>query len=215
MKKIIIPLLILAILLPCITLVGCGAAAPADEVLLARAKELIPATALINRFFYVEGMPLDPDAPPSGGYRAVDMTAIRALGFENLEGILASMNGVWSSAYCTRFRESSLFSTISNGNSLATKYCFDYYDPKTNAYEGIFVSAAGLPNQTDPVEYLTDTLRVKEKTSTRAKLQLDVRVTDHTNPTEIMEDTITITLVKEKDMWLLDSNLAVKYFKPQ
>ena len=55
MKKIL--LLILASMMV-FGLFGCGETLPEDEMLIARAEELIPRTEEFNRLFYIEGIPL-------------------------------------------------------------------------------------------------------------------------------------------------------------
>ncbi len=214
MKRIIVfALLAVLFVTAVIPQTGCGAKVDEAEV-FARAEELIPKTALINRLFFIEGLPLKEGGLVVGGYQEVDMDEIRALGYESLEDILASMDGVWSREYIERFRSGSLFEVLSTDTYQKSKYCFDRYDSKTGVYEGIWASDAGLANHTDYVEYLYDTLEVEKiYHKNRVKVKMDAVVTDRDDPTAVCTVNISITLarVKTSAPWLLDASTAVAY----
>ncbi len=200
-----------------LTFTGCGAKVD-EAAVIARAKELIPQTDMINRLFHIEGLPMRAGAVAVGGYAEVDMNEIEALGYQNLEEILTSMKGIWTEDYIGRFRSSALFEAVGNGNTQESKYCYDQYNIKTDAYEGIWVSVKGLDNPTDPVEYLYDTLAVdKIYNANQVRLSMQVVVTDSEHPTETQQTEITITLAREnkKAAWLLDSSVVVKYYKEE
>ncbi len=219
MKKFTVILLVAAtLLLYLVPMAGCGG--EEDAVLIARAKELIPKTYEINSFFYIDGLPVKEGGESIGGYVPADMTSLAARGYTKIDDILSTMEGVWTSDYRTRFRESSLFTAVNTGYMQESKYCYERYTNEYNEnnqteeiYEGIWVSELGLPTRTDPTEYLLDTLAVKEKTARRARLTLDVIVTNHENTSETQRKQVTITLAKEESgEWLLDGSVVVKYF---
>ncbi len=196
------------------TLTGCGGSVD-EAALCARAAELVPKTALINRLFHIEGLPLKEGSAPVGGYRPVDMNVIESYGYENLEGIIESMHGVWTDEYIGRFRESSLFSAVGTGSTQESKYCYDQYDIKTKEYEGIWALSEGPDNPTDPVEYLYDTLAVKKIINKNlVRMTMQVIVTDSEDASRTQRTDMTFTMAREsKDAeWLLDSSVVVKFY---
>ncbi len=220
MKKTICIWIVLAVLATfLLSATSCGAGdLPEDADLIARAAELIPMAEVFDNLFYVTGLPILEGGSEISGYLPVDMEKIKALGYEKLEDMLTALRGVWSEAYCQRLENSSLFSRVSTGGTIETKYCYDYYEIKTGKYQGIYVSNKGLPMQMDPVDYHLDTLQVVEKLEYTAKLSVNVTVTDYQDATRTKDQTVYITLTRGQsgsDPWMLDSTTAVKFFMPE
>ena len=184
---------------------------PEDELLLSRAKELIPKTETFNRIFYIEGIPLEHTFQEENGYQKADMSYLAIYGIEKIEDAQDMMGGVWSSAYIEPVKKSSLMTSVIEGNTIASYvYCYDRYT-KGGVYTGVMVNVEGLPIQAGEVTYHYDTLRVVEKEEEKAALELDVTVKNKDGETKNI--TLDVVLVLENGVWLLDSNTAVVYPK--
>ncbi len=207
MKKIV--LLLLSLCLLC-SFWGCKEL-PQDEMLITRAKELLPKTDAFNTLFYIEGVPVDTSSYEENGYKKADATQLSLLGITKIEDAKNLMKGVWSQAHMERVSKSSLMASVIDGNTIASYvYCYDKYS-KGGVFQGIMVSVDGLPIQAGEVTYNYDTLRVLEKEEERATLEIDVVVKNKEG--EEKTTTLDVVLVLENGVWLLDSNTAVVYPK--
>ena len=208
MKKLLTVCLILSLTFG---IFGCGTA-PTDETLITRAKELLPKTEELNDLLYITGIPLDPTAKETNGYQKADGEYLKEKGITKISDVFSKMKGIWSEDYIERFKKSSLVTSVVEGNQIAAyAYCYDQYD-KLGNFLSIMVSTQGLPIQCGAVEYLYDTLEVKEKTGEHAVLSLSVNVTNGEGQTK--ETTLSVTLTKnEMGEWLLGSTTAVVYPK--
>ena len=209
MKKIL--LLILASIVV-FGLFGCGETLPEDEMLITRAEELIPQTEEFNRLFYIEGIPLKEGGKEENGYAPADEAGLAMYGITKISEATNLMEGIWSKDYIEDFQKSTLISSVIDGNYIASyAYCYDKYDKSKN-FIGVMVDVDGLPIQAGRVEYLYDTLYVKEKTEDTAILKLEVIVKDENGNQK--QTSLTVTLTKDNaGVWYLNSNTAVVYPK--
>lgn len=193
-----------------LNLFSCGK--PEDETLIARAKELIPRTEVVNQLFFEEGIPVLEGGDVAGGYRPADMMQLRSMGFETVASIQAYMREVWCEEFCTIFDSSYLFSAMQDGNSITSfAYCFDAYDGE-GTFEGVMVWAEGLSVRTSPVTYRYDTLEVVEKTRRRAVLTMDATVTDENGAGHEVSMEVVLSLDADGE-WRLDSHTCYRYFE--
>ncbi len=188
-----------------------------DAVLIARAKELIPKTEVINKLFYIEGIPTLEGADSVSGYYPADMVELFLLGFESVADIKDYMRTIWAPEFCEVVFASYLFASVYNGDMIVDfAYCYDCYEKGYDGeevYAGIRVYQDGLSITTSPTEYHYDTLKVEKKTKERAELSISVTVYGEDGTTQ--DKTLTVVLSKtEEGIWMLDSYTGVKYFTP-
>ena len=208
MKKVLTLALALLLILG---LVGCAEEVPppADEVLIERARTLIPLTEPINTLFYEEGIPYNEGGDNQGVYYPAKQAELALYGFSTTADILSYMKDVWSEDYVKQIEESALFNSALGTSGLSSyAYCYDRYDQKGN-FLCIMVNSNGLPIQTDPVTYDLDTLRVQSKTAERATLTLTATVSGGEGLYKNV--TVDLLLVMDGGEWMLASGTAVKY----
>ena len=205
---------ILSLVLACLFLLGlvsCGEEAPppTDEVLLERARELIPMTAPVNRLFYEEGIPYCETGDNVGVYYPADAAQLSLLGFVKVADILSYMKDVWSEDYVQQIEGSAIFKSVVGDNGVSSyAYCYDSYDKNGN-FVCVMVNSNGLPIKTDPVTYDLDSLRVVSKSAERARITLTATVSGGEGQTK--DVTVDVLLVPEGDTWMLASGTAVKF----
>ncbi len=192
-------------------LTGCGK--PEDADIIARAKELIPKTEVINQLFFEEGIPTRQEEPQNG-YIPADANRLEAMGFTKIDDIFRYMEEVYTKEFCEIFKNSYLFEPLYSGGSIVSySYCYDHYEKDKNGndvFVGVMVSAFGLDPQTSPVVYHYDTLTVKEKAKKRCVLTMDVTVTSENNS---QTKPLKVVLTRDSDgVWRLDSHTCATYF---
>lgn len=206
----------LSLALACIllfSLIGCKETGtpPSDEVLLERARVLIPETQIINRLFYEEGISYNSAGTSQGVYYPARAEELSVYGFTTTADILAYMRGIWSDDYVRQIEQSAIFKSVAGTTGMGSyAYCYDSYD-KNGAFLCIMVNSQGLPIQTDPVVYDLDTLSVIEKSPDRARVSLYAIVYGPENATKTVQ--LDLMLVLEDGAWMLASGTAVKYPK--
>lgn len=201
--------LLLLSLLALTHLPACGEVEP--EVLLARARELIPQAVELDTLLYVDGIPVPAGSEASGGgYIDADAEALASLGFRSVSDIKGRMREIYTERYVRNTERSALFSSVfSEGQAVTSAYAIDVYEK--DVFQGVRVLAERSEVlRMDRTSYDLGTLTVTSVAKKSAKFSVLVTVTNEDGESQTREKELTLSLDTD-GVWRLDSGTYMKY----
>ncbi len=174
---------------------------PTDEELLAAARPLVEQSVLVNDIFYGKGIPYITEnvgitAQAMGNYSPADKEFLSANGIENTDDLRKLVSKVYSSGVCNVIFTTKL-SSVSDGTVYAG------YAEYIDLTSGLCVYTKRENYINAEVEYDFDSMEVIEKTSDKARVKIEVKLSQ-TKGYQIREK--EFDMIKTEDgEWLLDS----------
>lgn len=181
------------------------------EMLLDRARELIPQAVELDRLLYVDGIPVSTGGEASsGGYVDADAEALASLGFRSVSDIKTRMREIYTERYVRNTERSALFSSVfSEGQAVTPAYAIDVYDK--DVFQGVRVlTERSEVLRMDRTSYDLATLAVTSAAKKSAKLSVLVTVTNKDGESQTRERELTLSLDTD-GVWRLDSGTCMKY----
>ena len=195
MKRTVSVLLCLMLLFS-FCLAGCSADTPSDEVLIAAATQLLPASEVINHILFESDIPEKMLGQTAGNYYEADPSFLRPYNLSTLDDIRKYAETVFSQAAVAQLFRVAV-DPVSDGTTLVqAAYLYD-----SNGV--LMVSRDGRHTRCDKTTFDLSTLTVISKTKAGiAALSVEATVTgeDGTGQTR----TKRINLIYEGGRWLLD-----------
>ena len=195
MKRTVSALLCLMLLFS-FCLVGCSTAAPSDEVLIAAAAQLLPASKIVNHILFESDIPEKLLGQTAGNYYEADPSFLRPYNLSTLDDIRKFAETVFSRAAMQQLFRMAV-DPVSDGTALVeAAYLYD-----DNGV--LMVSRDGRHTRCDKTTFdlSTRTVISKSKAGT-ATLSVEATVTGEDGTTQTR--TKRISLVLEGERWLLD-----------
>lgn len=186
---------------------------PSDSELTAKAAELVEKSNVLMDLFFVYGIEPETDSPKiESGYIEADSGKLSEHGFASYEDIKTYAKSIFTAELFYSF-ESIAVNPLFDGTSLYERgYCYDAKDDSGN-FICLMVSVEGVHRETDITDYDFSTLTVKQKTSQKATLTVNVKITDKNNPEKHQTKTKTLYLTYQSGQWLLDSLTCIAYYE--
>ena len=209
MPRALLSLLVLLALL--VSLVSCDRGQkPDDGTLVGEAASLIRASVVLDRLFFVEGLPAL-SAEEGEGYVSVNTAALSSLGFTSYASIRAYAEQIYSYALFSSFESMAVLAVTDGSVLIRRAYCYDKTDKKGN-FQDFLVSTAGLHKQMDRAEYDLSTLTVTKKTASTARLTVEATVTSH-DTGETQRRPVTVAPCLADGIWKLDTLTCLTFLR--
>ncbi len=211
MRKIISFALVVISLLT--LLISCGDREYNEEEVKAAAKELIAASALLNKVYWGDGIPYSEDKNTSDGvyYEAV-YAQHSSLGFDSIPELKTMTAKVFSNGYCANIY-STMLSGIQDGDSaiLLSRYYQKYSASDGKTPESIMVNSTWEQLLFGDVEYDLESIKVigSEGETVYVTLNATVKLSGYDPQTR----EIRVSLIEEEDGWRLDSPTYLNHDK--
>lgn len=188
---------LLSILLLLPMLFACGG--ESDEVILAEAKTLLAKSAVVNALCFGEGLaPVAEGGFSSGGYTEADAASLEKYGVASVADIRALASAVYSVAAIDQLEQIIFVPVQSEGGFASYRR---YYDAQDGERAVLMVKREYTPVARGEVRY--ENIRVAENGRNRAKILVDITVTDGERSRTLKDE--SFSLRREEGGWRLDT----------
>lgn len=184
MKKFLLPLLVISL----ITTFGCGSNAPSGEEIVALVEERVKASEELNEIYFGEGLPVDILRASVGYYKYVSKDSP----YQSIAQIKEATQKVFSSEYSNLLFQNAFSGTNEEGVGIV----YARYAEKDGELM-VYTNLEAI--LTAKRTYHFDTVKVLKKNGRSVTVEIE---TEDESGTKL---TVKLKMVKENDIWLLDS----------
>ncbi len=181
----------------------------------AAARALIEKSVLLNEIYYGKGIPADElSSEGSQKYKPANFIWLDENGFETVDELKQMTSKVYTSGYCEAIFASAFGSSSGADDNIEAyaRYIQEYEDPEKKTPRHILVDIKAKPLFTSENEYIYSTLTATHSKGERVLVNIDVKVTSADGAEQTRA--LTVALVEQGGVWLLDGPTFLNYFSP-